>query len=102
MHVTRHMPKRADEVLDGGSLYWVIHGQIAARQRILDLRTLTRDGVPHCGIIYDPQLIRVVPRPHRPFQGWRYFDPASAPKDMQKGQEGSEAIQRELAEIGLL
>ncbi len=102
IHVTRHMPKRADEVLDGGSLYWVINGHIAARQNILELRKVLRDGVPHCGIVYDPKLVRVVPRPHRPFQGWRYFDAKSAPKDMKKSDAGSEKIQRELAEMGLL
>lgn len=103
IHITRHMPKRADEVLDGGSLYWVIKGYICARQKLLELRPITHDGTPHCGLVYDKELIRVVPRAHRPFQGWRYFDPKAAPKDLAKGVgDISEKLQRELAELGLL
>src|SRR6202046_602569 len=75
MHVTRQTPKRAEELLDGGSLYWVIKGQIAARQRLLELRSLTREGVPHCGLVYDPKLVPTLRRAHRPFQGWRYLNP---------------------------
>ena len=103
MHVTRNMPKRAAEVLDGGSIYWVIKGWLCARQRMLELRPLERDGVPHCGLIYDPQMIRVVPRRHRAFQGWRYFDPKDAPRDLTPGSEElSDEMRKELAELGLL
>jgi hypothetical protein len=65
MHVTRQTPKRADELLDGGSLYWVIKGQIAARQRLIELREVSRNGVPHCGLVYDKKLVPVRPRPRR-------------------------------------
>lgn len=105
MHITRHMPKRAAEVLDGGSIYWVIKGWLVARQRMLELRAITYDGTPHCGLIYDPELIRVRPRKHRPFQGWRYFDPKDAPPDLIKSEVDEampEALRRELAELGLL
>lgn len=105
VHVTRHMPKRAAEVLDGGSIYWVIKGWLVARQRMLELRPLLRDGVPHCGLIYAPEMIRIAPRKHRPFQGWRYFDPKDAPRDLAKGEvdtEMPEEMQRDLAELGLL
>ncbi len=104
MHVTRAMPKRRDEVLDGGSLYWVIKGQIAVRQRILDLRLVTRNGQPHCGIVYDPQLVPVKRRHHRAFQGWRYFDPKDAPHDLRipSGKCLPERLQAELVELGLL
>lgn len=103
IHITRHMPKRAEEVLDGGSLYWVIKGYICARQQLLELRPITYNGTPHCGLVYDKELIRVVPRAHRPFQGWRYFDPKSAPKDMAANSaDMPEKLQRELAAIGLL
>ncbi len=105
MHVTRQTPKRADEILDGGSLYWVIKGQIAARQRILALRETTKNGVPHCGIVYEPKLIATARRAHRPFQGWRYLPAADAPADARglKGGKGlPEALQAELSELGLL
>ena len=46
MHITRMTPKRKDEVLDGGSLYWVIKGQIAVRQKLLDLKPTTKNGTP--------------------------------------------------------
>ena len=104
MHVTRAMPKRLDEVLDGGSLYWVIKGQIAVRQRILDLRPVTKNGQPHCGIVYDSQLVPVKRRHHRAFQGWRYFDPKDAPHDLRipSGKCLPERLQAELVELGLL
>ena len=104
MHITRHTPKRAEEVLAGGSIYWVIKGFICARQRLLEFRPLIRDGIPHCGLVYDKKIIRVHPRPYRAFQGWRYFDPKDAPPDLTtKGAEDlPDAMLRELAELGLL
>ena len=105
MHVTRQMPKRADEIEGKGSLYWVIKGQIAVRQRILELRPVQREGVPHCGIVYDPKLVPVERRFHRPFQGWRYFKPEDAPADL-KGRKRdirmSDALRAQLTELGLL
>ena len=105
IHVTRQTPKRALEVLDGGSLYWVIGGWIAARQKMLELRPVVKNGVPHCGLVYAPELIAVEPRPRRPFQGWRYFDPKDAPPDLAKQSGGDampEAMRRELISLGLL
>ena len=105
VHITRMTPKRGDEVLAGGSLYWVIKGQIAARQKLLALRPVTRNGVPHCGLVYKPEFIPVVRRAHRPFQGWRYLDAKDAPPDARslKGGKGMpDALKAELAELGLL
>lgn len=105
VHVTRHTPKRAREVLDGGSLYWVVEGWITARQKLIELRPMVKDGLPHCGLVYAPELIAVEPRPRRPFQGWRYFDPKDAPPDLPKGAEGAglpEELRRELILLGLL
>ncbi|WP_020481782.1 DUF1489 family protein [Methylomonas sp. MK1] len=82
IHITRHTPKRAEELLDNGSIYWVIKGHIRARNRILELRPMMYDGIKHCGIVYDPQLIRVAPDPRRPFQGWRYLEAKDAPSDI--------------------
>ena len=105
MHVTRMMPKRVDEIEGKGSLYWVIKGQIAVRQKILELRPVVREGVPHCGIVYDAKLVPVERRFHRPFQGWRYFDPKDAPADL-KGRKRdiqmSDQLRAQLTELGLL
>ena len=106
LHITRQTPKRAEEVLDGGSLYWVIGGFITARQTLLELRAIERDGVPHCALVYSPELITVEPRPRRPFQGWRYLNPEDAPRDMGKWVLGAEdqsmSLQNELIALGLL
>jgi hypothetical protein len=105
VHITRQTPKRAAELLDGGSLYWVIKGQIAARQRLVELRAVTRNGVPHCGLVYDRKLVPVMRRSRAAFQGWRYFEPKDAPADVcgLKGAKGlPEALQQELAALGLL
>ena len=104
-HVTRQMPKKKEELLNGGSLYWVIKGNVAARQRLIDLRAVTRDGVPHCAIVYDPEIVPLLRRPHRPFQGWRYLQGKDAPPDARsfKGGKGlPDALKAELAELGLL
>lgn len=83
MHRTLQTPRRRDELLAGGSLYWVIKGMIAARQPIVDLRPAQKaDGRACCAIILDPGLVATRPQPRRAFQGWRYLDPADAPKDV--------------------
>lgn len=105
-HVTRMIPKRVDELLDGGSLYWVIKGEVAARQRLLELRTVVDpDGVRRCGLVLDPAVIRVEPRPSRPFQGWRYLADREAPRDLGASTGTAdlpEALSRELRDLGLL
>lgn len=82
-HWTRMKPKRSDEVLDGGSLYWVIKGMVRVRHRILRLDDVTGDdGISYCAIVYDPKVILVEPRPRRAFQGWRYLEADDAPPDL--------------------
>src|SRR6185437_437417 len=90
IHITRQTPKRAQELLAGGSLYWVIKGQSSARQTLLELREVTRNGIPHCGLVYDRKLVPVRPRPRRAFQGWRYLEAKDAPPDIAevKGAKG--------------
>jgi len=105
IHVTRMTPKRKEELLDGGSLYWVIKGYIAVRQRLIDLRPVTKNGRPHCGLVYDPKIVPTVRRFCRPFQGWRYLDASDAPIDVSevKGAKNLPAkLKAELAELGLL
>jgi hypothetical protein len=85
-HQTRMMPKRGAEILDGGSLYWVIAGFVRVRQRILDVREETwDDGTACCGLVLHKELVPVELRPQKPFQGWRYLDPAAAPPDLPRG-----------------
>lgn len=82
-HRTRSFPRRRSEVIDGGSMYWVIAGSMLARQRIVDIIEDQRDDLSPCtGLILDPELVSLVGRPTRPFQGWRYLDPDGAPPDM--------------------
>lgn len=106
-HTTRMVPKRMDEILDGGSLYWVIKGQVAARQRLLDIQPFTDPaGIGRCNLIVEPKVVPVLPRPCRPFQGWRYLKPEDAPGDLADGAgalaEMPEELRRELRELGLL
>jgi hypothetical protein len=107
IHITRMTPKRDAEILDGGSIYWVIKGEIAAREKILAIEPFRdRDGIGRCRLVMEPKLIPVSPRPMRAFQGWRYFDPKSAPPDLGKAAESiakmPEPMRRELRELGLL
>ncbi|CAM3233512.1 DUF1489 domain-containing protein [Paracoccus nototheniae] len=106
MHVTRMWPKRGDELLQGGSIYWVFKGAILARQRILALdRVEGADGILRCGLVLDRDLVRVAAVPRRPFQGWRYLNPADAPPDLPASRATEEplppAIAAALAEMGL-
>ena len=105
MHTTRMVPKRGEELLGGGSLYWVIKGGIQCRQRLLEIRPFTdAAGIGRCHLVLDPAVTRTEWQPRRPFQGWRYLTPADAPADV--GAGGDEAmpapLRRELAELGLL
>jgi len=107
IHTTRMVPKRADELIDGGSLFWVVRGQIACRERILDIRPFTdKNGVGRCRIVLDGKVVLVEPRPRAAFQGWRYLEPRDAPRDLSRAAPGAarmpETMRRELRELGLL
>lgn len=81
---TRQTPKRASELLEGGSLYRVYRGVILSRQRILDIRTVAEEGRKHCAVVLDEAVVRTVPTPRRAFQGWRYLPQADAPDDLER------------------
>ena len=105
-HTTRMVPKRQDEVLDGGSIYWVIKGVILARQRILRLDEVRgQDGILRCALVLDPDLRRTEPVPRRPFQGWRYLEPGETPRDLPKARANEPGLpprlMAALAEIGV-
>jgi hypothetical protein len=106
-HDTRMMPKRREEILAGGSLYWVIKGLIQVRQPIRDITPeVDAEGRGFARLHLAPDLVRVVPRGHRPFQGWRYLEAADAPDDL--GRRGGMAddlpleMQAELRALGIL
>ncbi|MEO1310483.1 MAG: DUF1489 domain-containing protein [Pseudomonadota bacterium] len=104
-HVTRMFPKRRDELLAGGSLYWVIKRRILARQEIVDLEEVTgADGIARCRIVLDREIVPTEAQPRSAFQGWRYLKPEDAPPDRHGGGRGDApaALRDELAELGLL
>ncbi len=106
-HRTRQTPRRREQVLDGGSLYWVIKGVIQLRQQIVDLRAFRgEDGINRCDIVLDPVLIATRSQRRRAFQGWRYFEPDDAPPDLgPAGVDDDEMppeLKAELMELGLL
>lgn len=99
---TRMTPKRAAEIEDGGSLYWVIKGQIACRQRVLDILSHGEGPTAWCEIRLDPDIIRTAPLGRRPFQGWRYLELKDAPADLSKAEATAlpEDMVRELRDLG--
>ncbi len=91
VHTTRQMPRRRDEIVDGGSIYWVITGVVSVRQRILDLKAVTgEDGIERCDIVLDRRLVATQRFPRRPFQGWRYLAADDAPRDLTRRVDDAE------------
>lgn len=106
-HTTRMVPKRMDELLDGGSLYWVIKGQVQARQPLISIETFTDgEGIGRCNLILGPEVVETELQPRRAFQGWRYLKANEAPRDLASlsggGADMPLELRRELAELGLL
>ena len=106
-HTTRMMPKRVNELLNDGSIYWVIKRKIRVRQTILDIQPFTDEaGIKRCHIFLDPELIATRQQSRRPFQGWRYLLASDAPEDMPMMAEGDdelpEHLKAELMALGLL
>lgn len=104
VHRTRMMPKRAAEMEGLASIYWVIAGQVVCRQPILRLAKFTNaEGIDYCDIIMAPDMVRTVPYPKRPFQGWRYLRPEDAPPDLGANENAeSLALAADLAKLGLI
>ena len=104
-HITRMWPKRAEELLDGGSIYWVIQGVVQARQAIVGLdEVIGEDGIRRCAILLDEEVVRTEPTRKRPFQGWRYLKPEDAPEDLGDaigdGDELPPKLMKKLVELG--
>ena len=105
MHVTRNRPRRADEILDGGSIYWIIKGVMIARQKIIDLAEVQRaDGRPACGLVLSSELVATTPTKMRTFQGWRYLEAEDVPADLTGAADESmpPALVAELRALGIL
>ncbi len=105
-HVTRHTPRRGAEIVAGGSLYWIIKRAIRVRQRIVALEEVRGKDGKRCALVLDPKLVAIEPRPRRPHQGWRYFSPDDAPRDLTAGEHVDQDMPlemlAELRELGLL
>jgi len=107
-HLTRNMPRRAEEIVGEGSLYWIIKGQIRARQRIVTLdRLADTDSLKRCAIVLDSKIVETEPRRARPMQGWRYLVAADAPLDLKSvssdhAPEMPSQMMAELRELGLM
>lgn len=99
---TRMTPKRAAEIEDGGSLFWVVKGTIVCRQPVLDISTLGEGKTSRCEITLEPKVIRTAPMGRRPFQGWRYFEPKDVPADLDtlEAGEAPEELVKQLRELG--
>jgi hypothetical protein len=101
---TRNHPRRAQEVLAGGSIYWIIRGQIRVRQLVTGFRSERDDnGRRYCLIDVDAKLVPTLSRPWRPFQGWRYLSPEDAPADRSgSGEPLPDRMLAELRALGLI
>ena len=107
LHITRMWPKREKELLDGGSIYWVIKGAIQLRQQLIGFdEIIGADGIRRCGFKLDPELIPTTKALRRPFQGWRYLKSEDSPSDLSTNREADddlpEEMQQTLARLGVL
>jgi hypothetical protein len=107
-HTTFQTPKRQAELLDGGSLYWVIKGLVQCRQRLVGFEEGTKDdGSPCCLLLLDQEMVPVRPVPRKAFQGWRYLSPEDAPPDLKRGSGDGigklpPQLRKDLAALGLI
>jgi hypothetical protein len=107
-HTTFQTPKRQAELLEGGSLYWVIKGLVQCRQKLTGFEEGSKeDGSPCCLLLLDREIVPVRPVPRKAFQGWRYLDAEDAPADLRAGTDDALAalppkMRKELAALGLI
>lgn len=98
-HITRMWPRRQAELMEGGSIYWVIKRAVRCRQRLLGFdETVNGQGQPACGLVLDPEIVPVRPRASRAFQGWRYLNGTDAPPDLDAAGEQTADLPPELAD----
>ena len=105
VHRTRSMPRQRASIIGQGSLFWVMAGEIRCRQSIVALAPVEdHEGRPYCDILMLPDIVRTIPYPRQPFQGWRYLRPQDAPPDLPSGVEaaGQAEFAAELHRLGLI
>ena len=107
IHITRNKPKRSKEIINSGSLYWVIRRQIRVRQKIIRIDDIEdAEGRKKCCLVLDSDLIKTEHRAYRPFQGWRYLEQSDAPADLSNNQKAESEMPSEMEEelrgLGLL
>ena len=107
IHITRNKPKRSKEIINSGSLYWVIRRQIRVRQKIIRIDDIEdAEGRKKCCLVLDSDLIKTEHRAYRPFQGWRYLEQSDAPADLSNNQKAGSKMpsemEKELRGLGLL
>ena len=101
INFTRNKPKRVDELIEGGSLYWIINRKVFVRQKILEIKSFVlEDGKKSAGIVLQNKLIRVRPVSMKPFQGWRYYKIEEIPPDIDD-DVFSDDFNNELSKLGL-
>ena len=107
-HYTRNKPKRSCELLDGGSIFWIIKGYVRVKQRIFAIDEIfDQTRKKRCIITLDSKLARVEMLAHKPIQGWRYMEDRFAPKTINEGYAASidnfpETMVKELKSLGLI
>ena len=108
-NVTRYSPKRSEEILDGGSMYWIISRQIRARQKILGIEKFKSNNnkTEKTALVLDKKIYLTIPVPRRPHQGWRYLEDSQAPPDINNEQSEQtrklpENLVLELRNLGLI
>lgn len=108
---TRQTPKRQEELLEGGSLFWIVKGFISARQEIWGFEPTVMDGRNMMLIHLNPSIIKTQLAPRGPHQGWRYLKPEDAPEDLAKASDPGgvrgiaampPAMQRSLRDLALI
>ena len=106
LHTTRNMPKKREDLIKTGSMFWIIKRNVLVRQKIIDIVSVIRsDGSKGCEIELDKNLIKVIPTPMKPFQGWRYYLEEDIPRDLnlnkETGEDLPDNINSELIKLGL-
>ena len=105
-HSTRNIPKKREELIQSGSMFWIIKRYVLVRQKIINIIPVVReDGSKGCEIELDKNLTKVIPTKMKPFQGWRYYLEEEIPQDLNvncnEDDEVPEQIRSELIRLGL-